>query len=65
MPIYQYACEICYKEKEVLHSLSQKPVVQCDKCNGEMKRIISVCSFILKGEGFYINDYKRTKRKPK
>lgn len=64
MPIYEYECLRCGDCKEVLTKWSDVDIIICDKCSNTMTRILSIASFVLKGEGFYINDYKRTKGKP-
>jgi len=66
MPIYEYYCTICGKEKEVLQRMSDKPPICCidpkDKSlKGEMKRKISTPAIIFKGSGFYETDYKKKK----
>ena len=59
MPIYEYRCSHCHLDKEVYHKMSQKPRVICDKCKKKMHLIISFSNFLLKGEGFYVNDHKK------
>ena len=64
MPIYEYYCTVCGKEKEVLQRMSDKPPICCidtkDKgMKGEMKRKISKPAIIFKGSGFYETDYKK------
>ena len=68
MPIYEYYCIVCGKEKEVFQRMSDKdkPPICCidpkDKAlMGEMKRKISNPAIIFKGSGFYETDYKKKK----
>jgi putative FmdB family regulatory protein len=63
MPIYEYRCEECGNEVELLQHLGRGTSPQCDECGGEMKRLISPTSFILKGEGWYVTDYPSKDRK--
>ncbi len=59
MPIYEYECLNCSERKEVLQRFSDDPLKTCPVCGGEMKRLISNSSFILKGSGWYLTDYAR------
>lgn len=58
MPIYEYKCEHCGERFEVLQKFSDEPLTECILCSeGPVKKLISSSSFILKGAGFYVNDY--------
>jgi putative FmdB family regulatory protein len=58
MPIYEYHCESCGHEFEVMQKISDEPIRKCEGC-GKMKakRAISRTSFVLKGSGWYVTDY--------
>jgi putative FmdB family regulatory protein len=67
MPTYEYACEKCGHEFEVLQSMSAETLRTCpeDLCarkkwgRGKVKRKISTGGGLLfKGSGFYITDYR-------
>ncbi len=60
MPIYEFQCYECKKIKEVI----QKEDDPAPICHGDMQRLVSNTSFILKGTGWYVTDYK-DKKKPK
>lgn len=62
MPIYLYQCVKCKKEIEILQKISDPAPEKCEECGGEMKKLIAKSSFILKGSGWYVTDYKN---KPK
>ncbi len=57
MPIYEYRCRVCDNRFELLRSFSDTSPVTCPKCGGEVKKLISRNSFILKGSGWYATDY--------
>ncbi len=57
MPIYEYRCRVCDHRFELLRSFSDTTPVTCPKCGGEVKKLISRNSFILKGSGWYATDY--------
>lgn len=59
MPIYEYQCEACAKEIEVVQKFSDPPLQQCPDCQGKLTKLISRSSFHLKGGGWYVTDYKK------
>ena len=59
MPIYEYRCKSCGTVLEVMQKMSDPPRVHCDACDADaLERIISQTSFVLKGSGWYVTDYK-------
>jgi putative FmdB family regulatory protein len=62
MPIYEYQCQKCYNIFEVFHKIEEEVNPVCPKCLSEARRIISATNFILKGSGFYVNDYPSESR---
>ncbi|MBD3306466.1 zinc ribbon domain-containing protein [candidate division KSB3 bacterium] len=64
MPIYEYKCEQCGETFEILQKVNEEPLTECIVCHeGPVKKLISVSSFVLKGAGFYVNDYPSSSRK--
>jgi putative FmdB family regulatory protein len=63
MPIYEYACNGCGKHCEVIQKFSDEPLSNCPECGGQMHKLISQTSFILKGSGWYVTDYASSERK--
>jgi len=61
MPIQVYECPRCGDRHERLQPGSEHLHLICSQCNIEMKQIISAGSFVLKGAGFYVNDYKKNR----
>jgi putative FmdB family regulatory protein len=59
MPIYEYQCDKCQKIVEVMQKFTDKPLSRCPSCGGRVARLISNCSFQLKGSGWYVTDYKK------
>jgi putative FmdB family regulatory protein len=59
MPIYEYRCHKCGKTVEVMQKFSDQPLSRCPQCSGKVSKIISNCSFQLKGSGWYVTDYKK------
>ena len=57
MPIYEYKCKECGKEFEAIQKISDPPLSNCEFCSGEVTKLISQCTFHLKGTGWYATDY--------
>ena len=63
MPIYEYQCSRCNNVFELLHKMDEDCEAVCPKCMAPARKIISATSFVLKGAGFYVNDYPSKSRK--
>ncbi|MEN8262345.1 MAG: FmdB family zinc ribbon protein [Nitrospirota bacterium] len=63
MPIYEYQCTKCSKKIEVIQKMTDKPLTECGSCGGELKKLITNSSFVLKGDGWYVTDYPSADRK--
>ncbi len=57
MPIYEYQCIVCEKITEAMQKFSDAPLTACPECGGQLKKLISNTSFVLKGTGWYKTDY--------
>ena len=57
MPIYEYQCNTCHQVTEAWQSLADPPLTTCDTCSGDLKKLISMSSFQLKGGGWYADGY--------
>ena len=42
-----------------MQNFSDKPITRCPSCSGQVSKLISNCSFQLKGTGWYVTDYKK------
>lgn len=66
MPIYEYACDKCAHEFEVEQRITDEPVKTCPKCRSRrVKKLISLTSFVLKGDGWYSDLYSSSTGKKK
>ena len=64
MPIYEYRCDNCGHEVEVLQKINESPLVTCPKCTTDgLKKKISAAGFRLKGGGWYETDFKSGSKK--
>ena len=61
MPIYEYRCQSCNHELEVMQKLSDPELSDCPACGKpELKKLISAVGFRLKGSGWYETDFKKS-----
>ena len=63
MPIYEYECTKCNEQFEVMQKITDDPLTKCSSCGGELKKLITNTSFVLKGSGWYVTDYPSADRK--
>lgn len=62
MPTYEYKCTSCGNLFEYFQKITDSPIVKCENCGGELKRLISGgAGPIFKGTGFYQTDYKNSR----
>jgi len=59
MPIYEYRCEACGHQKEVLQKISDAPLTVCPACGkASFNKMLSAPGFQLTGSGWYATDFK-------
>ncbi len=64
MPIYEFVCEECGNEVEVLQKVSDAPLKDCPACGKPaMKKKVSAAAFRLGGSGWYETDFKSGNKK--
>ena len=56
MPTYDYQCRDCGAVTEVIHSMREDGPSVCDRCGGELRRVLYPAGIIFKGPGFYSTD---------
>ena len=61
MPLYEYECEKCGEQFEVMQKFSDAPLTKHEKCGGRVNRLLSAPALQFKGSGWYITDYARAK----
>ena len=64
MPIYEYQCQSCQHQLEVLQKISEDRLRDCPAC-GEpaLNKKVSAAAFRLKGSGWYETDFKTGDKK--
>jgi len=60
MPVYEFQCA-CGQVVESLVRMDTQ-TIECPKCHQVAKRILSACSFELKGGGWYADGYASSKK---
>jgi len=63
MPIYEYQCDTCGSQRELILKHGEVARPTCAACRKRMRRVISKTAFILKGSGWYVTDYPSAARK--
>lgn len=64
MPLYEYHCNHCDKTTEALQKFSDEPLTNCPHCHeSSLHKVISQTAFQLKGDGWYVTDFKDKKTK--
>jgi putative FmdB family regulatory protein len=64
MPFYEYQCQACGAQTEVLQKISDAPLKKCPDCGkAKLVKLVSAPIFRLKGGGWYETDFKTDKDK--
>ena len=64
MPIYEYRCDQCDHQLEMLQKISAEPAKFCPECGEDsLRKLVSAAAFKLKGTGWYETDFKDKKPK--
>ncbi len=58
MPTYSYQCD-CGERRDVFHSIHESAQLECEKCGGPMRRVLTAPAVQFKGPGFYTTDKKK------
>ena len=60
MPLYEYRCEACEHQFEIIQKFSDDPIEVCPSCGqGPVVKLLSTPAIQFKGSGWYITDYAR------
>ena len=64
MPIYEYECGACGESHEFIQKFSDGPKRKCPSCGAlKLKKQISAAAFHLKGDGWYVTDFRDKDKK--
>jgi putative FmdB family regulatory protein len=56
VPTYQYACNDCGEQLEVVQKFSDDTLTVCPSCEGNLRKVFSAVGIVFKGSGFYRTD---------
>jgi putative FmdB family regulatory protein len=56
MPRYDYICQSCGHIVEVMHGVNDLGPARCDRCGGEMRKLLSTPAIVFKGSGWAKKD---------
>ncbi|GAA2898014.1 hypothetical protein GCM10010517_63090 [Streptosporangium fragile] len=56
MPTYQYACNACGNQFEIVQKFSDDALTECPSCAGALRKVFSAVGIVFKGSGFYRTD---------
>ena len=59
MPLYEYKCDKCGLQFELIRKLADPPVTTCSKCGGSVRKLMSSPAIRFKGSGWYVTDYAK------
>ncbi|STX51377.1 Type I antifreeze protein [Legionella busanensis] len=65
MPIYEYECSNCHHKFDLIQKIHDAPATQCPQCFQDTAvRLVSAAGFQLKGNGWYVTDFKNKGTQP-
>jgi len=60
MPVYEFECTCGHVTEEIVPMGTKQ--IKCPKCRKQAQKILSRCSFELKGGGWYADGYASKKK---
>jgi putative FmdB family regulatory protein len=64
MPIYQYKCENCGEQFDVIQKFADEPLAVHATCGGAVHKMMTAPAFQFKGTGWYVTDYANKSSAP-
>ncbi|MEU6718961.1 FmdB family zinc ribbon protein [Nonomuraea sp. NPDC046802] len=64
MPTYQYACNDCGEQLEVVQKFTDDALTVCPDCQGNLRKVFSAVGIVFKGSGFYKTDNRSSSTAP-
>lgn len=65
MPTYQYRCNDCGADLEVVQKFTDDALTVCPECEGNLRKVYSAVGVVFKGSGFYKTDSRAAAKKDK
>lgn len=59
MPTYEYHCDSCDQNFDVVQSFHDDPLTACPACGSPVRKVFGNVGIVFKGTGFYKNDSRK------
>ena len=59
MPTYEYHCDSCDQNFDVVQSFHDDPLTSCPTCGSPVRKVFGNVGIVFKGTGFYKNDSRK------
>ena len=56
MPTYEYRCDTCAQNFDVVQSFTDDPLTECPTCGSPVRKVFGSVGIVFKGSGFYKTD---------
>jgi putative FmdB family regulatory protein len=56
VPTYEYRCDNCDRNFDVVQSFEDDPLTQCPTCESPVRKVFGSVGIVFKGTGFYKTD---------
>lgn len=56
LPTYEYRCDTCGQQFEVVQSFKDRPLRRHRECGGPLEKVFHPRGVVFKGSGFYVTD---------
>jgi len=56
VPTYEYRCDNCAKNFDVVQSFTDDPLTECPTCGSPVRKVFGSVGIVFKGSGFYKTD---------
>jgi putative FmdB family regulatory protein len=59
LPTYEYHCDSCDKNFDVVQSFHDDPLISCPTCASPVRKVFGNVGIVFKGSGFYKTDSRK------
>lgn len=63
MPTYEYRCDECDRNFDVVQSFEDDPLTRCPTCDAPVRKVFGSVGIVFKGTGFYKTDSRDSARR--
>ncbi|MGB3674758.1 MAG: FmdB family zinc ribbon protein [Candidatus Nanopelagicales bacterium] len=65
MPTYEYSCNDCGHQFDVVQSIHDDSLTTCPNCGGNLRKLFGNVGVVFKGSGFYKTDSRESGKSKK